>query len=361
MDLCRTHSGHRCSRGRAVKSPWVAFSFHDLFDCRYYARMTAVQQAIYWAMLGEQATGGPLPEDPSDLAFFATRRTRDLSEDDFLVAWVPPLTDCFTSGPDGLINPRMAHEAEMAEARSRNGRAAIDARWAKEKKGGSTPVSPPKNDSATSTGHNRTGQDRTQEEEGANAPAPQAEQTTRRKRTNRLANLNEACDKIEAPGWLRTALSGYMTARKDAKFKPWSVALWIDEAKQVLPMGEEAGSRLCMKASKKPWAMIVYEDQSGSNAQQASAQAPSRAGAVQPSKFTRTLSRTEKNGHVSTLMRAYAEIEGHAVKSTAEMMAWGWAKEYAFMPDLDQREAYKPKPERQPDLIIQPDLKQLPY
>ena len=238
--------------------------------------MTAVQQAIYWAMLGEQATGGPLPEDPSDLAFFATRRTRDLSEDDFLVAWVPPLTDCFTSGPDGLINPRMAHEAEMAEARSRNGRAAIDARWAKEKKGGSTPVSPPKNDSATSTGHNRTGQDRTQEEEGANAPAPQAEQTTRRKRTNRLANLNEACDKIEAPEWLRTALLGYMTARKDAKFKPWSVALWIDEAKQVLPMGEEAGSRLCMKASKKPWAMIVYEDQCGSNAQQASAQAPSR-------------------------------------------------------------------------------------
>jgi hypothetical protein len=63
-----------------------------------------------------------------------------------------------------------------------------------------------------------------------------------------------------------------------AKFKVWSAELWEDEAEQVLKLGEAAGRKLCMRASKKPWSKIVFEDSFDANAQQTSSQGASRGG-----------------------------------------------------------------------------------
>lgn len=111
-------------------SPWVSFSFTDLLQSRRWLRMTATQQAIYINLLGAQATTGPLPEDPEEFAWIATRNTEGLTEDDFRAAWVPPLTLCFESAEQGgIVNPRMAKEIELASERSARGRAAARARW----------------------------------------------------------------------------------------------------------------------------------------------------------------------------------------------------------------------------------------
>lgn len=112
-------------------SPWVSWSFHDLMSSRRWIRMSAAQQAVYMNLLGTQATDGPLPKDLDELAFLACRNTRDIDEDDFPSLWVPPLSSCFEERGDGLVNPRLAMEMDVAAERSSRGREAARARWSK--------------------------------------------------------------------------------------------------------------------------------------------------------------------------------------------------------------------------------------
>lgn len=116
-----------------MSSPWVAWSFYDLFACRKYLRMSARQQAAYLSLLGAQAMSGPLPNDLDELAFLAARNTREISEEEFPELWVSPLSDCFEEVDGCLVNPRMAEEAEVASLRSSNARKAARERWAKER------------------------------------------------------------------------------------------------------------------------------------------------------------------------------------------------------------------------------------
>ncbi len=251
-----------------VKLPAMLLYARDFMNPRVQ-RMSAAQRGIFAALLCQSWIDEGLDPDQEALAMVAC-----VSDEEFAECWKPPLSTAWKPGPDGRLR-NMRQEKVRLEAMGERTKKAQAAwlRW----HGGDAPhkqrTSGADASQCNSTQVNST-QDSPTESKGATAPGP-VEQTTRRERTSRLANLNAACDKLEAPDWLRTALTGYMEARKRAKFKPWSVDLWVDEAKQVLALGEQAGARACMRASKKPWAMIVYEDHSGANAQHSASQAPS--------------------------------------------------------------------------------------
>lgn len=235
--------------------------------------MSHLQRSIYSVLLDRSWVEDGLPTDRSELAMLALCTPDELAE-----AWTWPLDSAFVEIDGRLRSPRMEDERQDAMrlrgARSRGGR--------KSPQDSSKTLPSDLQDSSSdpevtpsisqSQSQSQQSQSRAEQREGH---APQAEQTRRPKRANRQSNMLEACKRLDAPDWLAEALGVYMRARKDARFKVWSVELWEDEAKQVLALGEDAARTLCLRASKKPWSRIVFEDSIGSNAQQAGSQAPS--------------------------------------------------------------------------------------
>ena len=170
-------------------SPWIAWSFTDLFSSRRYPRMTAKQQAAYLALLGEQATNGPLPLDEDELAFLACRHTVDLDPADWAEVWRPPLTQCFEERDGGLVNPRMADEVAAAEARSSKASKASRARWGKRKQCANIPSPEPEQSASNArTGQDRIGQDRRVQGAGGDTP-PAAPPVPGKTEGERLYNL----------------------------------------------------------------------------------------------------------------------------------------------------------------------------
>ena len=338
---------------------WVKFNFRDLTTSLKWKRMTLAQRGAYITLLAEQALNDCLPNGPEDLACVIACTGSNISEAEALEAWGPPLEECFTERDGGLGNPRMDRElgdydALVSSKRQKKveaGKKGASKRWQKDGKGIAPDSTRMAKDALDVEGDVDLEETKTSKRERKPAKAPSPKKQTQVDLISELIHSYQ-------PVWVRDLALEWAEYRDDPKTKAKGIALvsWKKNIAKLAKLPEAVARDLIDAMIAGNWMGPVWE-----NAQQAGSQAPSRANMVQPSKFTRTLSRSEKNGHVSTLMRAYAEIEGHPVTSTEEMMRWGWAKEYAFMPDLDQREAYKPKQERQPDLIIQPDLKQLPY
>ena len=225
--------------------------------------MTAVQQAIYFAMLGAQATSGPLPTDLDELAWLATRHTRDLDESDFHKAWCSPLIDCFVEQDGCLINERMAMEVEAAEARSARARKAIEARWSQDrddkKADSDTDVLPAKNGGNTMTGQT----DRT------NSTDRQTEKRARA-RTDALASTLE---KLEPPAWVGEVCTGYQTHRRDIKAKALSGRGWAQKVNDLVRHGESAGRAALALSISNGWTGLFPE-----KCAQTSSHWPSRGG-----------------------------------------------------------------------------------
>ncbi len=239
-------------------SPWIAFSYHDLFSCRNYLRMTGHQQACYWALLGSQATGGPLPTDVVELAFLATRNTRDVSEDDFLDLWKSPLSDCFIEVDGRLINLRTAEEVDVAEARSAKGRKAAKARW----------DSKLKQCSSNAQADARAMVDSTEQ-------AVQAVSTDKPKRVASApdALASALSDLGETPSWVPDLLKTYRDHRIELKGKKQGKLTssgWKAKAKQFADLGE-APAKACVALSvSNGWLGLFPE-----KVQQAATQTPS--------------------------------------------------------------------------------------
>lgn len=157
-----------------VISPWIAWSFPDLFASRRYPRMAAKQQAAYMALLGEQAINGPLPTDLDELAFLACRHTDDLSASEFPDLWTPLLSGCFEEIDGRLVNRRMAMESEVARQRSEKGRNAARKRWDAEKQCSSNAQAVPEQCKPNAM----TGQDKTGQTGRTPGPSPDLSLTT---------------------------------------------------------------------------------------------------------------------------------------------------------------------------------------
>jgi uncharacterized protein YdaU (DUF1376 family) len=252
--------------------------------------MNHLQRSIYSVLLDRCWVEDGLPTDRNELAMLALCTPAELEE-----AWVWPLDTAFTEQDGRYRNPKMEDvRAEAMRVRTAQARGGSKSPQVTSKSLEDTSKSLPSDLPVTSSTcevtrskpESEQSQSKSKAQEvvsqpsagSAAAPAPQAEQTRRSKRANREANMLEACERINAPAWLPEALGVYMRARMSAKFKVWSTELWEDEAEQVLKLGEEAGRKLCMRASKKPWSKIVFEDSFDANAQQTSSQGPSRGG-----------------------------------------------------------------------------------
>lgn len=299
-----------------MKSPWIAWSFTDLFASRRYGRMTAVQQALYFAMLGEQATSGPLPTDLDELAWLATRHTRDLTEDDFHKAWCAPLSDCFVERDGKLVNERMQMEVEAAEARSANARKAIEARWKAQEAASDTPVSRQKNASNTI-------QDRTVHTDSTDSPSE------RRAGARATDPLTEVLDELEPPGWVGEVCREYAAHRRDIKAKKLTAPGWRRKVNDLVKFGEAPGRAAVAQSVSNGWTGLFPEKcaQNGS-------QGPQTGRA-------RYTTAAERRAAAETLLSDFSLIEQRTPSGSAEVNAWAWERGHKLAPIVDPDEAYK--------------------
>ena len=259
-----------------VKLPFMPLYAREFMNPRVQ-RMSAAQRGIFIMLLCQSWIDEGLDPEPESLAMVS-----GVDDEEFTKEWKPPLSTAWEPGEDGKLRCAKQEFVRMESVEGRN--KLIYAAWKRHHGGdkqSDAPASHKQRNSNADASHcnsNQLKSSQTLPNGSASASAPQAEQTRRSKRANREANMLEACERINAPAWLPEALGVYMRARMSAKFKVWSTELWEDEAEQVLKLGEEAGRKLCMRASKKPWSKIVFEDSFDANAQQASSQGPSRGG-----------------------------------------------------------------------------------
>lgn len=312
-----------------MKSPWIAWSFADLFASRRYGRMTAVQQALYLAMLGEQATSGPLPTDLDELAWLATRHTRDLDEGDFHEAWTSPLIDCFVERDGKLINERMQMEVEAAETRSANARKAIEARWKAHKEASDTPVSRPKN--AGNTIQDRTGHtDRT--DTTPHSP-PSGGGTRKRSKPEAQVPLVDAALEelgIEEP-WVREIAVVWAELREDPKAKARRVSArtWKANVKKLHGYGEAVARQLVEEMENGDWMAPVWDH--AEKFAKGRSQAPSGGSWYRGP----AISKTERRSRESEIRRRMAAEAGNYLLGNDEALEMARAKGDRKMHELD--------------------------
>lgn len=257
-----------------IKLPYMPLYAREFVNPRV-RRMSVAQVGIFTLMLCQAWIDEGLDADEENLAMIA-----GLDLDEFREHWTAPLSTAWALGDDGKLRNSKQEFIRMEAVEGRNKYAY--AAWKRHH--GSAPQEDAdathmqRNSDAPASHCNSNQIKSSQILPSGSTGAPQAEQTRRHKRASREANMLEACERINAPAWLPDALGVYMRARKDAKFKVWSTEIWEDEAKQVLKLGEDDGRKACMRASRKPWGKIVYEDSFESNVRQASTQGPSAGG-----------------------------------------------------------------------------------
>lgn len=325
-----------------MKTPWIAWSFTDLFASRKYARMTAVQQAIYFAMLGEQATGGPLPRDPDELAYISTRHTRGLSEQDFHEAWAAPLTECFVERDGRLVNERLALELELAEARSANARKAIQARWDRAKEGrkadSDTPVSREKNDRTTITEQDTSVHD--SNSPLTPPPGGEPEKPKRRKAEPQGPLIDAALQELGyTETWIRELAMEWAALREDpaAKARRVSAKTWKANIKKLYGFGEAVARSLVDDMVCGDWMAPVWANAQQAGSQGASGQRP------------RYTTAAERRSADETLLRDFGDIEQRTPRGSDEVYAWAWERGHKLAPVVDPEEAYKGRPVQRPE------------
>jgi len=257
-----------------IKLPYMPLYAREFVNPRV-RRMSVAQVGIFTLMLCQSWIDEGLDPDEENLAMIA-----GLDLDEFREHWTAPLSTAWTLSEDGkLRNPKQEFvRMESVDGRNKHVYAAWKRHHGHAAQEDADAAHVQRTTDAPASHCNSIQIKSSQTLPSGSAGAPQAEQTRRPKRANREANMLEACKQLDAPTWLPEALGVYMRARKSAKFKVWSTELWLDEAQQVLKLGEDAGRKLCLRASKKPWSRIVFEDSFDANAQQASSQGPSRGG-----------------------------------------------------------------------------------
>lgn len=297
------------SSDHTTRPIWVKFSFPDLFGSLKWRRMTLAQKGAYIVLLGEQAINGPLPTDPEDLACIVACSSSNVTEDQFLEAWKAPLQECFEERDGKLINPRMAAEledysdfaSELSAKRSAAGKAGAAKREANRKQSQAKPSKAKQAPSKSKQTHARSEEIRVEESTGdkrerkpAKAPAP--------KKQTQVDLISELVHSYQ-PVWVRSLALEWAEYRDDPKTKAKGIALvsWKKNIAKLARLPEAVARDLIDAMIAGNWMGPVWE-----NAQQASAQAPSRGSYSKDA----PIKPAEKNRIVSEIRMRYAQKTG---------------------------------------------------
>ena len=326
---------------------WVKFNFRDLTTSLKWKRMTLAQRGAYITLLAEQALNDCLPTEAEDLACVIACTGSNITEAEALEAWGPPLEECFTEREGGLGNPRMDRElgdydALVSSKRQKKveaGKKGASKRWQKDGKNMAPDSTAIANDALDVEGDRDLEETKSkEEEEGAKAPAPL--EPKKRTRQNRAKNLEQALKDSDAPKHLHQPLADYCEARKGGRLGVWSVARWEKEIAKLAALDPEDAALRCEAACNKPWACVVYSDQTPMNAQQAGSQAPSRGSYCKAA----PLHKVERNGMLSDIHMHYKQQTQNWELSRDEATRMARAENHPIQWELDWREGMRNDP-----------------
>ena len=281
----------------------VKFNFRDLTTSLKWKRMTLAQRGAYITLLAEQALNDCLPLDPQDIACVLACTGSNISEDEALEVWNPPLTDCFTERDGGLGNPRMdrelgAYDALVSSKRRKKsdaGKKGASKRWHKD----GTSMAPDSTAMANGAldrdveGDLEETETPKKEKKTAKAPAP-------KKQTQ--VDLIFQPSLAYAP-WVREVAIEWAEYRDNPKTKAKPIALvsWKKNLTRLEKLPEAVGRDLIDAMIAGNWMGPVWE-----NAQQTATQAPSRGSYSKDA----PLKPAEKNRIVSEIRMRYAQKTG---------------------------------------------------